>query len=63
MLVLCQFLLHSRHLPHSLVVQEAVATGNSQLVRIVLGKRDHQRHNNRMMGVPVLLHKLKEVWW
>jgi len=42
------------------VVQEAVATGNHQLVRIVLGKRDHQRYNNRMMGVPLLLHKLKE---
>lgn len=28
---------------------------------MVLEKRDLQRHNNRMMGVPALLQKLKEV--
>nr|CAG4646296.1 EOG090X0784 [Macrothrix elegans] len=42
------------------VVQEAVATGNHQLVAAVLQKRDFQRHTTRMVGVPALLQKLKE---
>ena len=43
------------------VVQEAVSTGNSQLISATLQKRDLQRHTTRMIGVPALLQKLKEV--
>lgn len=43
-----------------LVVQEAVATGNKNLLSAVLAKRDIQRHTNRMHGVPSILCKLKE---
>nr|CAG4647090.1 EOG090X0784 [Megafenestra aurita] len=42
------------------VVQEAVSTGNHQLLSAVLQKRDLQRHTSRMLGVPALLQKLKE---
>nr|CAG4649372.1 EOG090X0784 [Scapholeberis mucronata] len=42
------------------VVQEAVSTGNQQLLSAVLQKRDLQRHTTRMVGVPALLQKLKE---
>ncbi|XP_046656160.1 ankyrin repeat domain-containing protein 13D-like isoform X1 [Daphnia pulicaria] len=42
------------------VVQEAVSTGNHQIISAVLQKRDLQRHTTRMLGVPALLQKLKE---
>ena len=47
--------------PGFVVVQEASATGIPELLQLVLEKRDHQRHNNRMLGVPALLHQLREV--
>lgn len=45
----------------SLAVQEAVATGDPELVSQVLERRDFQRHSSRVGGVPELLRKLKEV--
>ncbi|XP_019761053.1 ankyrin repeat domain-containing protein 13D isoform X2 [Dendroctonus ponderosae] len=42
------------------VVQEAVATGDPELLHIVLERRDLQRYTSRMAGIPDLLHKLKE---
>lgn len=42
------------------VVQEAVGTGNPQLLQIVLARRDYQRYCNRVAGIPELLHKLKQ---
>ncbi|KAJ1530836.1 hypothetical protein ONE63_005682 [Megalurothrips usitatus] len=41
-------------------VQEAVATGDPELVSQVLERRDFQRHSSRVGGVPELLRKLKE---
>ena len=45
----------------SLVLHEAVATGDPELVQLVLKYRDHQRYTKRSVGVPELLQKLKEV--
>lgn len=42
------------------VVQEAVGTGNPELLKLVLAKRDYQRYCNRVAGIPELLHKLKQ---
>ncbi|RZF44407.1 hypothetical protein LSTR_LSTR010036 [Laodelphax striatellus] len=42
------------------VVQEAVATGDPELVNLVLEMRDYQRYSSRVGGVPELLLKLKE---
>lgn len=42
------------------VVQEAVATGDPELVHLVLERRDYQRYSSRVGGVPDLLNKLKE---
>ncbi|XP_072386366.1 ankyrin repeat domain-containing protein 13D [Diabrotica undecimpunctata] len=42
------------------VVQEAVATGDPELLQIVLESRDFQRYTSRMAGIPQLLHRLKE---
>ncbi|KAG5899028.1 hypothetical protein JTB14_000054 [Gonioctena quinquepunctata] len=42
------------------VVQEAVATGDPELLQIVLESRDFQRYTSRMAGIPELLQKLKE---
>nr|CAG4640900.1 EOG090X0784 [Eulimnadia texana] len=42
------------------VVQEATAQANPELLSVILGKRDSQRHATRMHGVPALLQKLKE---
>lgn len=41
-------------------VQEAVATGDPELVQLVLERRDVQRYTSRMAGIPELLQKLKE---
>lgn len=43
------------------MVQEAVATGDPDLVQTVLEWRDYQRYSSRVGGVPELLQKLKEV--
>lgn len=43
------------------VVQEAVGTGNPDLLQLVLARRDYQRYCNRVAGIPELLHKLKQV--
>ncbi|XP_063904695.1 ankyrin repeat domain-containing protein 13D isoform X2 [Zophobas morio] len=42
------------------VVQEAVATGDPELLQMVLERRDFQRYSNRMAGIPELLQRLKE---
>ncbi|XP_070169807.1 ankyrin repeat domain-containing protein 13D isoform X1 [Polyergus mexicanus] len=42
------------------VVQEAVGTGNPELLQLVLARRDYQRYCNRIAGIPELLHKLKQ---
>ncbi|KAK9503794.1 hypothetical protein O3M35_010276 [Rhynocoris fuscipes] len=42
------------------VVQEAVATGDPDLLQSVLEWRDYQRYSSRVGGVPELLQKLKE---
>ncbi|XP_058807424.1 ankyrin repeat domain-containing protein 13D isoform X2 [Phymastichus coffea] len=42
------------------VVQEAVGTGNPELVQMVLARRDYQRYCSRVAGIPELLHKLKQ---
>ncbi len=41
------------------VVQEAVATGDPELLQLVLERRDRQRYNSRVGGIPDLLQKLK----
>ncbi|XP_071629370.1 ankyrin repeat domain-containing protein 13D isoform X1 [Temnothorax longispinosus] len=42
------------------VVQEAVGTGNPELLQLVLARRDYQRYCNRVAGIPELLQKLKQ---
>ncbi|KAG8233087.1 hypothetical protein J437_LFUL013087 [Ladona fulva] len=42
------------------VVQEAVATGDPELLQLVLERRDYQRYSSRIGGIPELLQKLKE---
>ena len=42
------------------VLQEAVATGNPDLVALILQYRDHQRSGARLSGIPQLLQKLRE---
>lgn len=44
-----------------IVVQEAVGTGDPELLQLVLARRDYQRYCNRVAGIPELLHKLKQV--
>lgn len=41
-------------------MQEAVATGDPELLQMVLERRDFQRYSNRMAGIPELLQKLKQ---
>lgn len=43
------------------MVQEAVGTGNPELLQLVLARRDYQRYCNRVAGIPELLYKLKQV--
>nr|CAD7425447.1 unnamed protein product [Timema monikensis] len=45
------------------VVQEAVATGDPELLQLVLERRDYQRYTSRVGGIPELLQKLKECHW
>lgn len=42
------------------MVQEAVATGDPELLQLLLEKRDYQRYSSRMAGIPELLLRLKE---
>jgi len=42
------------------VVQEATATGDPELVQLVLDQRDRQRYSTRIGGIPELLQKLKD---
>jgi len=42
------------------VVQEATATGDPELVQMVLDQRDRQRYSTRIGGIPDLLKKLKD---
>jgi len=42
------------------VVQEATATGDPELVQMVLDQRDRQRYSTRIGGIPELLKKLKD---
>lgn len=43
------------------VLHEATASGDPDLVKLILKHRDHQRLTKRTVGVPELLTKLKEV--
>ena len=43
------------------VLQEATATGDPELLGLVLEGRDMQRYSSRVAGIPTLLAKLKEV--
>ncbi|XP_068174047.1 ankyrin repeat domain-containing protein 13B [Antennarius striatus] len=42
------------------VLQEAVCTGDPELVRLVLRYRDYQRTAQRLAGIPVLLERLQQ---
>ena len=42
------------------VVQEAVSTGNSELIKLIMTYRDYQRTQARVNGIPELLNKLKQ---
>lgn len=46
--------------PSSTVVQEAVATGDREILTSVLEVRDLQRYNQRTSHVPALLQRLKD---
>uniref|UniRef100_A0A8C8VIH9 Ankyrin repeat domain 13D n=1 Tax=Pelusios castaneus TaxID=367368 RepID=A0A8C8VIH9_9SAUR len=41
------------------VLQEAVSTGDPEMVQLVLQYRDYQRATNRLAGIPELLNKLR----
>ncbi len=43
------------------VTQEAVSTGDPELLQLCLQHRDHQRFQKRTEGVPGLLERLKQV--
>lgn len=42
------------------VVQEATATGDPEILKVVLEGRDVERYSSRVAGIPTLLEKLKE---
>lgn len=44
-----------------LVIQEAVATGDPELLRICLEERDIQKRRKRSDLVPILLKRLEDV--
>lgn len=41
-------------------MQEAVSTGDSKLIKLILTYRDFQRNNARISGIPEMLNKLKQ---
>lgn len=43
------------------VLQEAVSTGDPELVQLVLQYRDFRRATERLAGIPELLSKLRQV--
>lgn len=43
------------------VLQEAVSTGDPEMVQLVLQYRDYQRAMQRLAGIPELLNKLRQV--
>lgn len=43
------------------VLQEAVSTGDPEMVQLVLQYRDFQRATQRLAGIPELLNKLRQV--
>jgi len=45
------------------VVQEAIATGDPEIVQLCLQFRDSQRFSQRSQGVPGLLQRLNEVYF
>lgn len=47
--------------PVPLVLQEAVSTGDPEMVQLVLQYRDYQRATQRLAGIPELLSKLRQV--
>ncbi|XP_033627944.1 ankyrin repeat domain-containing protein 13D-like [Asterias rubens] len=42
------------------VLQEAISTGDPEIVQITLQHRDHQRATSRISGIPLLLEKLRQ---
>lgn len=44
------------------VLQEAVSTGDPELVQLVLQYRDFKRATERLAGIPELLSKLRQVY-
>ena len=44
-----------------LVLQEAVSTGDPEMVQLVLQYRDYKRATQRLAGIPELLNKLRQV--
>ena len=44
-----------------IVLHEAICSGDSELVRLILHKRDYQRFCERAQGVPLLLTKIRNV--
>nr|KAF6463820.1 ankyrin repeat domain 13D [Rousettus aegyptiacus] len=45
------------------VLQEAVSTGDPEMVQLVLQYRDYQRATQRLAGIPELLNKLRQCPW
>jgi hypothetical protein len=43
------------------VIQEATAQGDPDMLRLLLKKREQQRHSSRLTGIPALLRKLQDV--
>lgn len=44
------------------VLQEAVSTGDPEMVQLVLQRRDYLKASTALGGVPELLAKIREVW-
>jgi hypothetical protein len=42
-------------------LQEAIASGNPSIVKLIMKYRNYQRNVQRIRGIPELLRKLKEV--
>lgn len=49
------------HVCHSVVLQEAVSTGDPEMVQLVLQCRDYIKASTALEGVPELLSKIREV--
>lgn len=42
------------------ILQEAVATGDPEILQLILERREFQKYSSRMAGIPELLQKLKD---